>query len=220
MIKAGELNKLKKCKKCDKFYPIQFYNPHIGNYCYDCKVEVKREMDKRYRDKYREKLNQKKNEQYREGREWKCQYCEKKFKRPIWHSHKYCNRKCFEMDSREKRKGKGNPAYRNGLRIQGTYTVKHMRACAKYRKEFLKKYDYLFCEHCKTNNALRFETHHIVWASEAPKHPELHNTKNLILLCILCHNDFHRHKDLRKYLVEERKLKELFSTGSKILIRL
>jgi len=94
----------------------------------------------------------------------------------------------------------------------------HSRKCASYRKRFEEKNGYLFCEMCggNINTTPRFETHHIVYASEAPKHKELHNDKNLILLCCSCHHLLHSEKSRRNKLVEERELNKLFDRNLKI----
>jgi predicted HNH restriction endonuclease len=132
---------------------------------------------------------------------------------------KFCrNNKCQHEYYSKNRTGKKNPAYRNGLSMKDkhakTYGGNHYRACSNYRKVFLEKNQYLFCEVCKVNQngAKRFEVHHIYYASRYPKHKELHNHKNLIMLCISCHNNFHSgvYKDKFKELEKERGLKKLF----------
>lgn len=83
--------------------------------------------------------------------------------------------------------------------------------------EMLDKYGYLFCQKrdCGTSKAYKFEVHHIVFRSEAPKHPQLHSKVNLIIVCSGCHNQkpnsFHNKKDERNYLVEERGLDKIFN---------
>jgi|TARA_Y100000310_G_scaffold125845_1_gene124587 predicted HNH restriction endonuclease len=96
---------------------------------------------------------------------------------------------------------------------------KHASACTKYKKDFIKKHEYLFCEFCtvNANGTPRFETHHIVYASEAPNHENLHHKRNLILLCCRCHKYFHASKKNRDTLVKERKLEELFNRKLNIL---
>lgn len=69
---------------------------------------------------------------------------------------------------------------------------------------------YLYCENCWVSNSLRFEHHHIIYRSEKPKHEHLHDINNIILLCIKCHNEFHKCKWIRNDLVKERKLNLLF----------
>lgn len=152
----------------------------------------------------------------------KCRNCANVFK-PYQSLQVFCSYECsmehrrkkrnynWKDESRAKRTGKNNPAYRNGTRTNGkSYSAKHLRVCGKYRKKFLEKYGYLFCEKCKISNAIRYETHHIVYASEKPMHKELHNDRNLILLCIGCHNEMHGAKKMRNDLVEKRNLNELF----------
>lgn len=89
----------------------------------------------------------------------------------------------------------------------------------KARKKLIEKqldeYGYHFCEYCqKSRGVYKFEVHHIIFRSEAPNHPELHNERNLIILCSACHNgsgdSFHNRKDKRDYLITGRKLHELF----------
>jgi len=72
------------------------------------------------------------------------------------------------------------------------------------------EYGYIFCEHCETSNAYKFECHHIVYRSEAPQHPKLHSKENLIIVCNKCHKKFHDIKSTRNYLVEGRNLHEVF----------
>lgn len=128
----------------------------------------------------------------------------------------YCSKKCYGVDLSKKREGKKNPAYRNGFAMQGkrTYTGIHLRACKKYRAAFMEKHSYAFCEVCKVNQngTPKFEVHHIYFASLYPKHPNLHDFRNLIHICIQCHNDFHGNKlrDVFARLEKERGLKELF----------
>lgn len=74
-----------------------------------------------------------------------------------------------------------------------------------------KKYGKLVCERClKPNCGIRFHTHHIIYRSEKPKHPEIHNLKNLIHLGQPCHDWYHSKKSNRNGLVEKRKLNLLF----------
>jgi len=121
-------------------------------------------------------------------------------------------KKCRTARMSKNRKGKGNPAYRHGLRSGSVYSGEHLRACARYRKKILKEKKRIFCESCKTEKALRFEVHHICSAARFPKHPALHNTENLILLCVQCHNDFHAYRRKEEWinLVRDRKLDKMF----------
>ena len=141
----------------------------------------------------------------------KCKNCGKEFM-PYRSFQKHCGFDCYREQMKIDRIGKKNPAYRNGTRINNkdSRTFKHRNACRRYRKKFIEKNDYLFCEKCKISSAMKYEVHHIVYASEKPMHKELHNDRNLILLCIGCHNDMHGNKKIRNDLVEERNLNELF----------
>ncbi len=92
-----------------------------------------------------------------------------------------------------------------------------------YTQAHLNKHDYLFCERCKSNQNID-PPHHIIFKSEAPKHKNLNDPRNLILLCRDCHNYFHGRgkdglgkeptskKEDRRYLVEERELYKLFNS--------
>ena len=147
----------------------------------------------------------------------KCVVCKKMFApyqrqasiglRPM----KYCSRKCYFEHEKESRKGKNNPAYRNGSRVGGKSDF-DSRKTEKYRKNFLSKTTYPFCEECGVNQSLRWEIHHIVFRSEMPSHKYLHDLRNLIHVCINCHNNFHKGGCGKKrlHLVEERGLVKLF----------
>jgi len=89
-----------------------------------------------------------------------------------------------------------------------------IKQMADYLLDFVDRYGYLYCERCGCNgsdpdNPLD-PPHHIIYRSEARKHKNLHNKKNLILLCRNCHNWFHAKKNRRTYLVIERGLQKLF----------
>ncbi len=75
---------------------------------------------------------------------------------------------------------------------------------------------FLFCQHCNRSDGPLSPPHHIIFKSERPGHPELHNVRNLILLCFECHDKFHgkikgftKH-GMRKELIVERNLNKLF----------
>ena len=106
---------------------------------------------------------------------------------------------------------------KTGLYRKGNASYLHKKACANYRNWFLDAFGYLFCEVCKVNSSLQFSTHHIYFASRFPRHPELHNPKNLILVCIDCHADFHSGKlnDIFLQLERKRGLKKLFGVNVK-----
>ena len=172
------------------------------------------EYNKKYREKYRDKILAQKKIYYRAGKKYVCKICGTEYERNPYCNAKYCSRKCFAIDQKEKRKGKKNPNFKTGLYINGKYSTTktgahHLYECGKYKLEFLEKHDYLYCENCGVSNSIRYEVHHIVFASEAPKHPQLHNRKNMILTCIKCHNFFHKNKKNRNKLVIKRGLEEI-----------
>jgi hypothetical protein len=205
----------KKCSLCKD--NIKFFGSNNSfiqkKYCFDCLKKRKSDCDRAYRNKKADQLKIKKREYYYfGGKEKKCKVCEKSFFNANSLT-RYCSRKCFHEESKESRKGTNNPAYRNGTRVKGrSVSWRHLDATRKYGKDFLEKHGYKYCENCGINQSLRFETHHIVFASEMPRHKELHNVKNLILVCIKCHNDFHSGKthEKRIELVKERGLVEIF----------
>lgn len=202
----------KQCEICG----ANIFGNSFKRFCFDCLIKKKKEIDKKYRAKNELVLKEKKRESYYSGKERICKVCGKKFIRASYRNNKFCSRECFFKDSKTSRLGKKNPAYRNGTRVRGkTATAKHLYACKKYRKAFLEKHNYMFCESCgvNENGTMRFETHHLYFASLFPRHKELHNPKNLICLCIQCHNDFHASKkqDDFKRIEKERGLKKLFN---------
>jgi DNA-directed RNA polymerase subunit RPC12/RpoP len=74
----------------------------------------------------------------------------------------------------------------------------------------LRKYWYVKCQHCSISNSLRRENHHLIFRSEAPKHKNIHNIRNILFVCIKCHNEFHKNNSIRKQYIIDRKLWELF----------
>lgn len=82
-------------------------------------------------------------------------------------------------------------------------------------KEMQDKYGYLFCQKCQSVQCgMKFEVHHIVFRSEAPGHPMLHDKINLIIVGSDCHQNspdsFHRKKEVRIPFMIERGLYEIF----------
>lgn len=191
-----------KAKKCG--YCLKSFTPTVGfqKYCnYECYNEVQKEYKRKTYHANEQKTFTK-----------VCKVCGIKFEARLDRT-RFCGRKCYFLEQKQSRKGKNNPAYRNGTRTNGkSVSWVHLDTTRKYGKAFLEKYGYKFCENCGTNSSLRFETHHIIFASEKPRHENLHNQRNLILVCIKCHNDFHSGvtRDKRKDLVDKRNLVELF----------
>ena len=93
--------------------------------------------------------------------------------------------------------------------------MKDPQILIKNRKEVVEnmqdKYSHIFCQRCYTSNAFKFEVHHIVFRSEAPKHPQLHSKDNLIIVCDKCHRELHAKKKLRNPLVTYRDLEQKFN---------
>lgn len=197
--------KEKKCLICWNKFITKYFNQ---KYCwYIC---AKKSYDIKRKEIYSKKTD------------WilhkhKCEYCKKEFLNKRRKS-KYCNRICFEKDQKIKRKWKNNPSYRNWIYIKKKWN--NLIHNWKYRfakkqaydikKEMYDKNWVLYCEHCFTQNSFRFECHHLIFRSEKPKHKELHNKKNLIILCIKCHNLFHKNKWIRFKYIKIRELNKLF----------
>jgi len=69
---------------------------------------------------------------------------------------------------------------------------------------------YIECQACGATSSIKYETHHIIFRSEKPGHPHLHDKQNLVVLCIGCHNHWHKHKSARSEILIDRRLDELF----------
>lgn len=202
--------KKKKCVICNKDFIIYSQLEITKKTCsINCHTELVKILAKRSKEKRRKIIVK-----------TVCKECKKEFNSTKLYKKVYCSNNCQYSYYKKNRIGKNNPSYRNGYGTKkvlksknNIYTSKHLRACAKYKKTFIEKNDYLFCENCGVSNSLSFNTHHIYYASRFPKHPQLHNHKNLILVCIQCHNDFHSGKLKEKFeqLEKERGLKKLFN---------
>ena len=155
-----------------------------------------------------------------------CGFCSKEFT-PYTSLDKFCSANCRVENQKSKRSkrwkpesiakitGENNPCYRNGMYQRASTKTsvgqrEFMRIRDKMRADMILEHGFLFCEKCKTNTTYQWEMHHVIFRSEKPLHPHLHNKRNLINLCIPCHNWFHKLKSNRNYIVEERKLYELF----------
>lgn len=173
--------------------------------------DKKAEMDRRYRKKMGKKLYERREELMKQKKylEKSCKICEESYF--SYNSlKKYCSRKCFTVSQKESRKKKGNPNYRNG---KGVLAKQWSVNRKKFKENFIEKNGFLSCERCKkalSNDIFVSHVHHIVYRSEAPKHENIHNLLNFLLVCVKCHSWFHQKKDRRDYLVKERKLWELF----------
>lgn len=143
----------------------------------------------------------------------KCKKCGKKFF-SYNNISKYCSKKCFYEVAKIERLGIGNPAYRNGNYTKNNKIKYDWRETNIIKQEISiemeKTNGHIFCKNCGKSNSLKWELHHIVFRSEAPKHKNLNHKKNLIFLGIGCHNIFHKDKPYREKIIKERKLWELF----------
>jgi hypothetical protein len=194
----------------------------------NCLICSKEFMPKSKRGKYCSDTCKKKAELLKRSKkplEKQCKCCGIKF-RPYTSLDKFCSANCrvehqkskrsrrWSKEKVEKIKGTGNPAYRNGYYLSGaTKTAIGEKLFIKNRKllakSIIEKKGYLHCERCGQSNT-KFDTHHIIYRSEKPNHEHLHNVKNLIILCVPCHNYFHKSKKTRVELVKERALNEMF----------
>lgn len=159
----------------------------------------------------------------REKTEKICKDCGEKFVAMKHHLGTGRCSKCIYNRYRKARVGKNNPNFRNGVYThknlqnrKNSRAYKHLNECRRYRKEFLENNGYLYCEVCgvSANATMRFEVHHIYFASLYPRHKNLHNNRNLVLVCIECHRAFHAGKQYEREfrrLEKERGLKELFA---------
>jgi len=202
----------KNCVECNTLFLIKNQLELQNKYCSDeCR---KTGLDKKqilYNEKLRNKIQN-----------ISCKFCKKEFTCNGFFKRIYCSKECQVKQYSQTRIGKNNPAYKNGLYTFANFqnrsnpeAYKHLNECARYRKEFIAKYGYQFCEVCgvNKNGTMRFEVHHIYYASLYPKHKHLHDNRNLIHICIECHHKFHSGKmrsDIFLKLEEERGLKELF----------
>ena len=154
-----------------------------------------------------------------------CSHCKNQFA-PYTSLDKFCSFNCRTMamkskrkfnwnpESAKKRTGINNPGYRHGLRIIGRRSLNvgervFLKSKNEYKRLLFEKHGYLYCEKCGKTK-VKLESHHIIYRSEKPNHEHLHSLRNIILVCVKCHNWFHNSKGNRDYLVELRGLGELF----------
>lgn len=200
----------KKCKWCVDSFVVEKTLRSGDKYCSElCKKEA-------FSEKQKERYTRLKTETVI----GKCKNCKTEFNFTAYFKRIYCTKKCQSEYTSKTRKGKNNPNYTGGLYLNTKRNSRqatiHLGACSKYRKAFLKKNDYLYCEVCNVNSngTPKFEVHHIYFASKYPRHKNLHDFKNLILICLECHHNFHRGKTYHEKFLEIEKtrgLKELFN---------
>lgn len=200
--------KEKKCRFCEKTFIPK--NSRQVNCSFTCKVKWElKKISKKPKTK-------------------NCNVCKKEFQ-PYTSLDKFCSVKCRTKNEKNKRArnwksvkniiGKKNPNYKHGLTSNFTkqkYSNVGQRKYLRERKnkinKILNENGFLECERCKSTG-VRLETHHIIFRSEKPNHEHIHNERNLITVCVPCHNFFHKKKNVRNYLIEERGLEELFGKG-------
>jgi predicted nucleic acid-binding Zn ribbon protein len=156
-----------------------------------------------------------------------CLYCGKTFT-PYTSLDKFCSANCRIQNKKQLRSynwseekankilGTGNPAYRNGYYTRtARKSTPGERVFIKNSKEIkqgmIDDVGYIYCEYCGVSNSIKYEAHHIIFRSERPRHINLHNKKNILIVCINCHNLLHKNKSLRDVIVNERNLHSLFN---------
>lgn len=203
--------KPKLCKLCGKeFIPCSSINIFCSKKC-----TIKNECNKRSK-KPKTKI---------------CKHCNSEFT-PYTSLNKFCSANCRINHKKSKRiknwseekcnniKGENNPAYRNGYycmskKKKSDGERRYIRNSKELKNHIIENSGYIKCENCNTSKSIKYETHHIIFRSEKPNHKNLHDLDNLILLCIECHNKFHKNKGLRNRIVVKRELHLLF--GNDIL---
>jgi len=193
------------CKVClNAFMPVSIRNIHCSKAC-----KIKADMLK----------------QSHKPKTKTCQFCKNEFK-PYTSLDKFCSANCRVANVKSKRTwnwtpemtnkilGKNNPCYRNGQSVRGAKRDSSglrlfFRNRDEYKQDFIEKNGGLWCEKCG-NPSLRLEAHHIIYRSEKPKHEHLHSKQNILLLCVPCHNWYHKSKSHRNQIVIDRGLNLLF----------
>lgn len=193
----------KVCKDCGEKKVIYKYSR-----CLECFKKDKSVKDKIYRERNREKLLKKQKEYFKSGPERLCKHCGKPFKSPL-KKRMFCGKFCQYEFWRANgiRKRQNNPAWKNGSHQQ-TYRRIFLEHCGKEGIDL----EVEPCQLCGKINQPAYDIHHIVFRSEAPKHPALNTPINLIWVCRSCHNYLHRSKrQNRKILVDQRGLEKIFN---------
>lgn len=134
----------------------------------------------------------------------KCKWCGDLFEVKNF-CQKYCKPLCSFMDKPKKERKPLPKITQKKLNELAIYQS-NRRALISDQK---KRAGHTYCQICK--RPCRTETHHLVYRSEAPNHPHLHDKKNLILVCREHHNWFHEEKDRRLPWIRERELWKLFN---------
>lgn len=135
-----------------------------------------------------------------EKKEKKCVECNNGFY-PYKSTDKFCSPKCKIKGSKK--------SIKKTIKLSAE-EKKFKKNKKGIKQKMIDDYGFIFCQNCNTSNSMAFEGHHIVFRSEKPNHRNLHHKKNILIVCIQCHNDFHKEKGMRNEIVVERGLAKLF----------
>jgi len=124
----------------------------------------------------------------------KCIYCSKEFKTYERKTKIYCSKKCYDLDKRERMKGKNSHLWKGGK----TKLNKILRTRAEFREWRNKVFqrDKYICQDCNKKstkgNRIYLNAHHL---KKISLYPELiYEISNGITLCKECHLKRHSHK--------------------------
>lgn len=192
--------------------------------CRFCKTEFQQKHKDHFYCNKDCKNNDKSIEQKTKPKKKNCKVCWTDFE-PYTSLDKFCWLACRIKNQKSQRTRnwsdptaknmcwKNNPAYKHWLRVKqknAKFSRQFQKNCKILDEKLIEEKWYRYCEHCWVNQSLRWEHHHIIYRSEKPKHEYLHDIRNILHLCIKCHNEFHKHKPMRESYVRERKLQDLF----------
>lgn len=132
-----------------------------------------------------------------------CRVCGIEFKQ-YKSTDKYCSFSCQSKDAKPKKVSSQVLRRIDGMKL-------FLRNKSALKMEQIKSKGYNYCEQCGLKNPYFLDAHHIVFRSERPNHANLHDKINIILLCRLCHDQFHAIKETRNPILEQRNLKSIFN---------
>lgn len=132
-----------------------------------------------------------------------CKVCKSEF-RQYKSTDKYCSFACQSKDAKPKKLTSQAIKTKDGMTL-------FLRNKTALKIEQIAKKGHNYCEVCNEKNPFFLDAHHIVFRSERPRHPNLNDKVNILLVCRDCHNQFHEVKEKRNYLLEERNLKSIFN---------
>lgn len=132
-----------------------------------------------------------------------CKVCKTEF-RQYKSTDKYCSFACQSKDAKPKKLTSQAIKTKDGMTL-------FLRNKTALKLEQIAKKGHNYCEVCDEKNPFFLDAHHIVFRSERPKHTNLNDKVNILLVCRDCHNQFHDVKEKRNYLLKERNLKTIFN---------